>query len=32
METTRQSFNRLDGLIDELHGLFDAWEREGALL
>lgn len=32
METTRQSFNRLDGLIEELHSLFDTWESEGALL
>jgi serine/threonine-protein kinase RsbW len=32
MEVTRQSFKQLDAVIDELHGLFDGWEREGALL
>jgi len=32
MESTRQSFSRLEGVIDELHSLFEAWEREGALL
>ncbi len=32
METTRQSFKRLDGVIDELHDLFESWEQEGALL
>jgi len=32
METTRQSFKRLDGVIDELYALFEAWEQEGALL
>ena len=32
MEVTRQSFSRLDIVMDELHGLFDAWESEDALL
>lgn len=32
METTRQCFNRLDNVIDELHDLFESWEQEGALL
>jgi len=32
MEITRQSFNRLEIVIDELHGMFEEWEREGALL
>jgi hypothetical protein len=32
METTRQSFKRLDVVIDDLHSLFEEWEREGALL
>lgn len=32
MEVTRQTFNRLDAVIDELHSLFEAWEREDALL
>ena len=32
MEITRQSFNGLDVVIDEVHGLFESWEKEGALL
>lgn len=28
MEVTRQNFNRLDAVIDELHALFELWERE----
>ena len=32
MEITRQSFTGLDVVIDELHGLFESWEQEGALL
>jgi len=32
MEITRQSFTRLEIVIDELHGMFEEWEREGALL
>ena len=32
METTLQSFKRLDAVIDDLHSLFEEWEREGALL
>jgi len=32
MEVTRQSFSGLDVVIDELHGLFESWEQEGALL
>ena len=32
MEITRQSFSGLDVVIDELHGLFESWEQEGALL
>lgn len=32
MEVTRQTFNHLDAVIDELHGLFDEWERDGAFL
>ena len=32
MEITRQSFKGLDVVIDEVHGLFESWEKEGALL
>jgi serine/threonine-protein kinase RsbW len=32
MEVTRQQFQQLDAVIDELHGLFELWEREDALL
>jgi len=32
MEITRQKFSQLDVVIDELHGMFEEWEREGALL
>lgn len=32
MEVTRQQFQQLDAVIDELHGLFEVWEREDALL
>ncbi len=32
MEITRQRFCRLDVVIDELHALFEEWEREDALL
>ncbi|MDA0378603.1 MAG: ATP-binding protein [Bacteroidetes bacterium] len=32
MEVTRQQFHKLDAVIDELHGLFELWEREDALL
>ena len=32
MEVTRQTFHRLDAVIDELHSLFETWEREDALL
>ena len=32
MEVTRQCFTRLDAVIDELHKLFEEWEREDALL
>lgn len=32
MEVTRQQFQQLDAVIDELHGLFEVWAREDALL
>lgn len=32
MEVTRQNFNHLDAVIDELHALFESWEQEDALL
>ena len=32
MEVTRQQFLQLDAVIDELHGLFEMWERNDALL
>ncbi len=32
MEITRQRFSRLDVVIDELHALFEEWERDDALL
>lgn len=32
MESTRQSFTRIEGVIDDLHSLFESWEKEGALL
>lgn len=32
MEVTRQQFIELNQVIDELHGLFEEWERADALL
>jgi len=32
MEVTRQHFNGIAEVIDDLHGLFEEWEREEALL
>ncbi|MDE2997178.1 MAG: ATP-binding protein [Bacteroidota bacterium] len=32
MEVTRQKFSQLDAVIDELHALFEMWERENELL
>lgn len=32
MEVSRQSFTRLDVIVDELHALFELWIADGALL
>lgn len=32
MEVTKTHFRKLDRIVDDLHGLFDAWASEGALL